>query len=78
MRMRCRSRLPRAAAGAEPVHLNGRDGNVTTRKCVEYGSSENLRFDYIIPYSRNGYSLVAENIQLIRARHNLAEHDKIR
>jgi len=47
-------------------------------KCVECGSSDNLHFDHIIPYSRGGSSLVAENIQLMCARHNLAKHDKIR
>ena len=38
---------------------------------------DNLHFDHVIPYSRGGSSLVAENIQLTCARHNLAKHDKI-
>ncbi|WP_233147937.1 HNH endonuclease [Mycobacterium sp. IS-836] len=46
-------------------------------KCVECGSSQNLHFDHIIPYSRGGSSLVTENIQLLCARHNLAKHDSI-
>lgn len=46
-------------------------------KCVECGSSDNLHFDHIIPYSLGGSSLVAENIQLLCARHNLAKRDKI-
>ena len=46
-------------------------------KCVVCGSTVNLHFDHIIPYSRGGSSLVAENIQLMCARHNLAKHDKI-
>ena len=46
-------------------------------KCVKCGSSDNLHFDHIIPYSRGGSSLVAENIQLLCARYNLAKHDKI-
>jgi hypothetical protein len=46
-------------------------------KCVICGSSENLHFDHIIPYSRGGSSLVVENIQLLCAKHNLAKHDKI-
>lgn len=46
-------------------------------RCVICGSSENLHFDHIIPYSKGGSSLVAENIQLLCARHNLAKHDKI-
>lgn len=46
-------------------------------KCVVCGSTENLHFDHIIPYSRGGSSLVEENIQLMCARHNLAKHDRI-
>lgn len=46
-------------------------------KCVVCGSGDNLHFDHIIPYSRGGSSLVAENIQLMCARHNLAKRDKI-
>jgi hypothetical protein len=46
-------------------------------KCVECGSNQNLHFDHIIPYSQGGSSLVAENIQLLCARHNLQKHDKI-
>ncbi len=46
-------------------------------KCVECGSADNLHFDHIIPYSRGGSSLVAENIQLMCAHHNLAKHDRI-
>ena len=46
-------------------------------RCVECGSTDNLHFDHIIPYSKGGSSLVAENIQLLCARHNLEKHDKI-
>jgi hypothetical protein len=46
-------------------------------RCVQCGSTDNLHFDHIIPYSRGGSSLVAENIQLLCARHNLAKRDKI-
>jgi HNH endonuclease len=46
-------------------------------RCVRCGSTENLHFDHVIPYSRGGSSLVAENIQLLCARHNLAKHDRI-
>jgi hypothetical protein len=45
--------------------------------CVVCGSKNNLHFDHIIPYSKGGSSLVAENIQLLCARHNLAKRDKI-
>jgi hypothetical protein len=45
--------------------------------CVLCGSKDNLHFDHIIPYSKGGSSLVAENIQLLCARHNLEKRDKI-
>jgi hypothetical protein len=45
--------------------------------CVQCGSTDNLHFDHIIPYSRGGSSLVAENIQLLCARHNLSKRDRI-
>jgi hypothetical protein len=50
-----------------------RDGG----RCTECGSSDNLHFDHVIPYSRGGSSLVPENIQLLCARHNLDKRDRI-
>ncbi len=46
-------------------------------QCVKCGSKDNLHFDHVIPYSKGGSSLVAENIQLLCARHNIAKRDKI-
>jgi 5-methylcytosine-specific restriction endonuclease McrA len=46
-------------------------------KCVVCGRRDNLHFDHVLPYSKGGSSLVAENIQLLCARHNLAKRDKI-
>lgn len=46
-------------------------------RCVKCGSQDNLHFDHIIPYSKGGSSLVAENIQILCARHNLQKSDKI-
>jgi hypothetical protein len=46
-------------------------------KCVKCGVQDNLHFDHIIPYSKGGSSLVAENIQILCARHNIAKKDKI-
>ncbi len=46
-------------------------------KCVECGATDHLHFDHIIPYSKGGSSLLAENIQLLCARHNLAKRDRI-
>ncbi len=46
-------------------------------KCILCGSKDNLHFDHIIPYSKGGSSLVADNIQLLCAKHNLAKRNKI-
>jgi hypothetical protein len=46
-------------------------------QCVQCGSKDNLHFDHILPYSKGGTSLKAENIQLLCARHNLQKKDKI-
>ena len=46
-------------------------------KCVTCGAKDNLHFDHVIPYSKGGSSVVAENVQLLCARHNLAKHDRI-
>ena len=46
-------------------------------KCTKCESTDNLHFDHIIPFSKGGSSLVAENIQLLCARHNIAKRDKI-
>jgi hypothetical protein len=46
-------------------------------KCVKCGSTNNLHFDHIIPFSKGGSSLVAANIQILCARHNISKRDKI-
>lgn len=46
-------------------------------KCVECGSSNNLHFDHILPFSKGGTSLKSDNIQLLCARHNLEKSDRI-
>ena len=45
-------------------------------KCVECGSTDNLHFDHILPFSKGGSSKVADNIQLLCARHNLKKGAK--
>ncbi len=50
-----------------------RDGG----KCVKCGATDELHFDHVIPYSRGGTSLTADNIQLLCARHNIAKRDNI-
>lgn len=46
-------------------------------KCVTCGSSDNLHFDHILPFSKGDSSLIAANIQLLCARHNLSKSDNI-
>lgn len=50
-----------------------RDGG----KCVTCGSTVNLHFDHIIPFSKGGASNTADNIQLLCGTHNLQKHDHI-
>ena len=46
-------------------------------QCVICGSKDELHFDHDVPFSKGGTSLVAENIQLLCARHNIAKRDQI-
>jgi len=55
------------------LHVWKRDGG----KCTICGASDELHFDHVLPFSRGGTSMVAENVQLLCARHNLAKHDRI-
>jgi len=45
--------------------------------CVTCGATDELHFDHVLPYSRGGTSVVAENVQLLCARHNLEKRDRI-
>ena len=76
--------VPRSEDGSDLAHQRmipsdvkrevwKRDGG----RCVICGSRDNLHFDHSIPYSKGGSSLVASNIQVLCARHNLAKHDRI-
>lgn len=46
-------------------------------QCVLCGARENLHFDHDLPYSKGGSSLVAGNIRLLCAKHNLSKGAKI-
>ena len=50
-----------------------RDGG----KCAVCGATDELHFDHVVPFSKGGTSLVAANVQLLCARHNLSKHDRI-
>ena len=60
-----------------PTHIKlevwKRDGG----RCVKCGATDELHFDHILPFSKGGTSLKAENIQLLCARHNLEKSAKI-
>ncbi len=55
------------------VEVYQRDGG----RCVRCGSSDNLHFDHILPFSKGGTSVRPENIQVLCARHNLAKAARI-
>jgi len=46
-------------------------------RCVLCGSENNLHFDHELPFSKGGSSLLAANIRILCARHNLSKSDKI-
>lgn len=46
-------------------------------KCVMCGATDELHFDHDLPWAKGGTSLVASNVQLLCARHNLAKSDQI-
>ncbi len=46
-------------------------------QCVMCGAKDELHFDHVLPYSKGGTSIKAENVQLLCARHNLEKSDKI-
>lgn len=46
-------------------------------KCVLCGSTNNLHFDHELPFSKGGSSLLAANIRILCAKHNLSKSDKI-
>ena len=46
-------------------------------RCVRCESTDNLHFDHILPFSKGGSSLLASNIQILCARHNLGKGARI-
>jgi hypothetical protein len=44
-----------------------RDGG----RCIKCGAKDGLHFDHVLPYSLGGASVLADNIQLLCARHNI-------
>jgi len=74
---------------AQPVHLDAERRRVISTavkievwkrdggKCRICDATDELHFDHIVPFSRGGTSLTAENVQLLCARHNLQKRDHI-
>ena len=60
-----------------PAHVKQQVWKRDQGRCVRCGSTDNLHFDHIIPFSRGGSSLTVENIQILCLRHNLSKSDKI-
>ncbi len=60
-----------------PTHVKLEVWKRDKGRCVQCGSSENLHFDHIIPYSLGGSSKSSTNIQLLCAKHNIEKHDAI-
>lgn len=50
-----------------------RDGG----ECVACGATDELHFDHILPFSKGGTSMKAENVQLLCARHNVEKSANI-
>ena len=46
-------------------------------RCVICGARDELHFDHVLPFSKGGTSLNAQNVQLLCMRHNLAKGAKI-
>jgi len=67
------SRIRRIIPTSIKLEVWKRDGG----KCVLCGTTEDLHFDHIIPWSKGGSSNTADNIQLLCGKHNLEKHDKI-
>jgi hypothetical protein len=60
-----------------PTHVKMEVWRRDKGECVLCGNKENLHFDHILPFSKGGTSLLAQNIQLLCATHNLLKRDKI-
>lgn len=63
----------RVIPSAVKLEVWQRDGG----KCVLCGSDQNLHFDHDLPFSKGGSSLLAANIRLLCAKHNLSKGAKI-
>jgi HNH endonuclease len=69
--------VPHARRRVIPTHVKVQVWQRDRGRCVVCGRSDELHFDHVLPFSKGGTSITAENVQLLCARHNLAKRDKI-
>jgi hypothetical protein len=60
-----------------PSHVKQEVWKRDKGRCTQCGSTNNLHFDHVLPFSKGGTSLDSKNIQLLCARHNLSKRDKL-
>ena len=46
-------------------------------RCVMCGAADQLHFDHDFPFARGGASILAQNVRILCARHNLTKSAKI-
>lgn len=59
-----------------PTQIKIKVWNRDKGKCVQCGAEDELHFDHVLPYSKGGTSMTAENVQLLCARHNLQKSNR--
>lgn len=67
------SKVRRVIPTSVKLEVWKRDGG----KCTKCGATGDLHFDHVIPWSKGGSSVTADNVQLLCGKHNLEKHDKI-
>ena len=60
-----------------PTHVKLEVWKRDKGRCVQCGAADELHFDHVLPFSKGGTSMNAENVQLLCARHNLEKRDQI-
>lgn len=58
-------------------HRAAQDAKAGTRQPERVHEYEKLRTGHDLPWSKGGTSFIAENVQLLCARHNIAKRDRI-
>lgn len=60
-----------------PTHVKLEVWRRDQGRCTICSATDELHFDHVVPFSKGGTSLTAENVQLLCARHNLSKSDRI-